>query len=267
MNYKRHLAIALILVALSTVVAYFLLKVGYQLPLQASSEASQIDQLIDAHFILIAFLFSLVAVLTLYGLVVFRRREGDDGDGDHIHGNTTLEILWTVLPLILVAGFGTWGVLLLNDITEAQPNEMRVKVEGQRWSWNFSYPDLGVNAPVNFRALTRIEEDLYDSNNVDLILPVDQPIVLEMEAKDVLHSFWVPEFRVKQDLVPGKTTYLRFTPTVEGRYQLQCAEICGGTHAYMLSAVYVVSQACFNEAIVEQVPFEQASSCQQYLNE
>lgn len=267
MNYKRHLGIAMVLVVITTVVAYFLLRIGYQLPTQASQEATQIDTLIQAHFGLIAFLFSLVAVLMLYGLVVFRRREGDDGDGDHIHGNTTLEIMWTVIPLILVAGFGTWGVMLLNDLTKAEANEMRVHVQGQRWSWNFSYPDLEVNAPANFRALTAVEADIYDSNNVDLILPVNQPIVLEMEAVDVLHSFWVPEFRVKQDLVPGKITYLRFTPTLEGQFKLVCAEICGGNHAYMISAVYVVSQACFDEAVVEQVPFDQAASCQQYLNQ
>jgi cytochrome c oxidase subunit 2 len=270
MNYKRHLVIAFVLVALTTVVAYFLLRIGYQLPVQASQEATEIDTLIQAHFGLIAFLFSLVAVLMLYGLVVFRRREGDESDGDHFHGNTTLEIVWTVVPLILVAGFGTWGVMLLNDLTMAEDNEMRVHVQGQRWSWNFSYPDLEVNAPANFRALTALEADPYDSNNVDLILPVNQPIVLEMESVDVLHSFWVPEFRVKQDLVPGKITYLRFTPTretLEGPYKLVCAEICGGNHAYMISAVYVVSQACFDEAVVQQVPFDQATNCQQYLNE
>lgn len=267
MNYKRHLIIASALVLLTTVVAYFLLKIGYALPDQASAEAVQIDTLIQAHFMLIAFLFSLVAVLMLYGLIVFRRREGDDGDGDHVHGSTVLEIMWTVVPLILVVGFGAWGVIMLNDITAAAPEEMRVHVQGFRWGWNFSYPDLEANAPANFRVLTRLEENPYDNNNVDLILLVDQPVVLEMESSDVLHSFWVPEFRVKQDLVPGSTQYLRFTPTVEGSYTLVCAEICGGNHAYMMSKVYVVSEACFNESIVQQVPFDQAASCQTYLSE
>lgn len=267
MNYKRHLAIASVLVLITSVIAYFLLRVGYQLPMQASAEATGIDTMIQAHFMLIGFLFSLVAVLMLYGLIVFRRREGDDSDGDHVHGSTILEILWTVGPLVLVVGFGTWGVLLLNDLTEAKPNEMTVHVQGFRWGWNFSYPELEVNAPTNFRAFTRTEENPYDNNNVDLILPVDQPIVLEMESQDVLHSFWVPEFRVKQDLVPGSTKYLRFTPTVEGSYSLVCAEICGGSHAYMMAKVYVVSQACFNEAIVQQVAFDQAASCQEYLSE
>lgn len=267
MNYKRHLVIASVLVVITSVVAYFLLRVGYQLPAQASAEATQIDTMIQAHFALIAFLFSLVAVLMLYGLIVFRRREGDEGDGDHVHGSTALEIMWTVVPLILVVAFGTWGVLMLNDLTEAKPQEMTVHVQGFRWGWNFSYPELGVSAPQNFRSFSRIEENPYDNNNVDLILPVDQPIVLELESQDVLHSFWVPEFRVKQDLVPGSTKYLRFTPTVEGSYELVCAEICGGSHAYMMAKVYVVSQACFNESIVQQVPFDQAASCQTYLSE
>ncbi len=265
MNYRRHLLIASVLVVLVTVVAYFLLTVGYPLPQQASVEARSIDTLINAHFWVIAFLFSLVAVMMLYGLIVFRRREGDEGDGDHVHGSTLLEILWTVVPLILVVAFGAWGVSMLNEITnaEAKPNQLLVHVQGQRWNWNFSYPELGVNAPVNERSLTRIEVDPYDQNNVDLILPVGRPIVLEMEATDVLHSFWVPEFRVKQDLVPGKTTYLRFTPTEIGNYKLVCAEICGGDHAYMMSAVRVVSELCFDQLVVQQLPLAEAdASCQ-----
>lgn len=270
MNYRRHLLIASVLVVLVTIVAYFLLTVGYPLPQQASVEARSIDTLINAHFWVIAFLFSLVAVMMLYGLIVFRRREGDEGDGDHVHGSTLLEILWTVVPLILVIAFGAWGVSMLNELTnaEAKPNQLLVHVQGQRWSWNFSYPELGVdgtsiNAPINERSLTRVEVDPYDQNNVDLILPVDRPIVLEMEAIDVLHSFWVPEFRVKQDLVPGQTMYLRFTPTEIGNYKLVCAEICGGDHAYMMSAVRVVSELCFDQLVVQQLQLAQAdASCQ-----
>ncbi len=164
MNYRRHLLIASVLVVLVTVVAYFLLTVGYPLPQQASVEARSIDTLINAHFWVIAFLFSLVAVMMLYGLIVFRRREGDEGDGDHVHGSTLLEILWTVVPLILVVAFGDLGCqfALTNDLAEAKPNQIPVHVQGQRWNWNFSYPELEVNAPTNFRSFTRIEEDPYD---------------------------------------------------------------------------------------------------------
>ncbi|MCL4869562.1 MAG: cytochrome c oxidase subunit II [Anaerolineae bacterium] len=266
MNYKRHLVIASALVVPVTVIAYFLIAISYKLPFQGSAEAVKIDVMMQAHFVLIAFLFSLVAVLMLYGLVVFRRREGDDGDGDHIHGNTTLEILWTVVPLILVIGFGIWGVNLLNELTdaEAKPNQLLVHVQGQRWSWNFSYPELGVNAPANERAMVREVDDPNDSNNIDLILPVNRPIVLEMVSIDVLHSFWVPEFRVKQDLVPGQTTYLRFTPTAVGNYKLGCAEICGGRHAYMMATVRVVSEACFDQLVVQQLPLAEADASCQY---
>lgn len=265
MNYKRHLLIASAIIVPVTALAYYLLYIGYSLPFSASAEAVKIDNLMQAHFILIAFLFSLVVVLMVYGMIVFRRREGDESDGDHIHGNTTLEILWTVLPLVVVVGFGIWGVTLLSEITnaEAKPNQLLVHVQGQRWSWNFSYPELGVNAPINERAMTREIPDPNDSNNVDLILPVNRPIVLEMDAVDVLHSFWVPEFRVKQDLVPGQTTYLRFTPTEIGNYKLACAEICGGLHAYMIATVRVVSEACFDQLVVHQLPLADAdASCQ-----
>lgn len=198
------------------------------LPLAASAEAGSIDFLANAHFWMIAFLFSLIMTIMLYSAYAFRRREDDQDDGPHVHGNTALEIGWTIVPTFIVIGFGIWGAVMLNDLTAPKPDEMTVNVVGRQWSWSFSYP----------------EQD--DIPSAALVLPVGRPIVLQMTSEDVLHSFWVPEFRVKQDLVPGRTTTLRITPTVEGEYKVRCAEICGLDHTNMLAPVQVVSQAEFD---------------------
>jgi cytochrome c oxidase subunit 2 len=225
---RRHLAIVSVLTLAISVLAYFLLAAMYRLPEQASAEAGPIDQIMQAHFVMIAFLWSLIVVFMLFCIIVFRRREGDDEDGAHFHGNTTLEIGWTVIPTILVLAFGFWGAIVLGDITEAKDNEMVVEVLGQQWQWVFTYP----------------EHDNITS--VDLVvLPVNRTIRLEMEADDVLHSFWVPEFRVKQDLVPDHPTILRVTPTEIGEYTLRCAEMCGLDHSGMEAMVRVVSEADF----------------------
>jgi cytochrome c oxidase subunit II len=225
---RTHFLIVAVLIGVSSVGLYFLLDVIYQLPKAASAEAAPIDQLFNAHFIMIAFLFSLIMVVLVYSVFAFRKKPGDETDGVHFHGNTSLEIGWTIVPLIAVLGFGLWGAIVLRDVTEVRDNEMVVNVTGRQWSWVFSYPDHN-----------------EVGNSPDLVLPVNRTIRLHMNATDVLHSFWVPEFRVKQDLVPGMETTLRITPTVIGEYKVRCAEICGFGHAKMLATVKVVSEADF----------------------
>lgn len=227
---RTHLLIVIGLVVITSVAVYFLLDAIYQLPPAASDEAGPIDQLFDAHFIMIAFLFSLIMVFMIYSGIVFRRKPGDETDGVHYHGHTMLEIGWTIIPLLTVLGFGFWGAIVLQDVTEERDNEMVVNVVGRQWSWNFSYPDY---------------EEV--GQTPELVLPVNRTIRLRMTAEDVIHSFWVPEFRVKQDLVPGMETTLRVTPTEIGEYRLRCAEICGSGHAGMIAPVRVVSEAEFDE--------------------
>lgn len=218
---KRHFYIVGVLVVISTVLMDWLLKAALPLPVQASIESLTIDRLIGWHLTLIAFLFSLIVVFMFYAFVVFRRREGDDSDGDHFEGNATLEIAWTVIPLILVVIFGYIGVVDLNEVTK-HGEELTVKVNGFQWDWTFEY-DGGVLSQ-------------------ELILPVDKRARMELNSNDVLHSFWVPEFRVKQDLVPGAQQNLYFTPTRVGEYDLICAELCGLSHYKMMRVVRVVEQ-------------------------
>ena len=235
MEKSKHIIAVAVLTVASTVGLYFLLfRWMFLLPFAASEEAALIDGLVDAHIWMISLLFSLIMVIMLYAVVIFRRDPDDKEDGPHIHGNTTLEVAWTVVPTLIVLGFGFWGVDVLNKITVDKNDAMVVEVIGRQWSWVFSYPEADV------------------SGVAEMVLPVDRPVRLEMDSADVLHSFWVPEFRVKQDLVPGgEPEILRFTPTEIGDYKLRCAEICGLDHAGMLAPVRVVSQADFEEWLAE----------------
>ncbi len=234
MGKNKHLIIVAALVILTTLVLQFLVfGPMFRLPTQASAEGILIDRMFQGHFWMISFLFALIMVIMIYAIVVFRRRAGDEEEGPHIHGNTALEIIWTIVPTIAVIGFGVWGTVTLAQLLEAKPNEMVVEVTGKQWQWSFTYPEQDVKAP-------------------QLVLPVNQPVVLHMESQDVLHSFWVPEFRVKQDLVPGRTTTLRFTPTLPGDYKVLCAEICGLEHTGMVADVHVVSAAEFASWVEER---------------
>lgn len=234
MKKAKHFIVVFLLVIVATLLMRWVLSWLFSAPAAASTQAFDIDTLSNVHYWLISLFFSLIMVLMLYSVVVFKRKPGDEEDGPHVHGNTTLEITWTIVPLIIVIALGIWGSVMLIDITRANPDELAIEVTAQQWAWSFAYPE---------------NEDVTAG---ELVLPVGQPIVLNMESKDVLHNFWVVEFRVKQDVVPGRTTYLRFTPTQEGEFTLRCAEICGLEHSRMLAPVRVVSQGEFDAWIAEK---------------
>ena len=234
MRRFRHIINIILLVVLATAGLRLLFAYIFALPAAASAEAGPIDTLFNGHYWMIAFLFALIMVLMLYAAFVFRRGDDDETDGPHIHGNTKLEIGWTVVPTFVVIGFGIWGAVALNEITRPKEGEMVVNVTGKQWIWSFAYP----------------EQDNITSG--ELVLPVDRTIVLKMNAEDVIHSFWVPEFRVKQDLVPDRETTLRITPTEVGTYKLRCAEICGLNHTQMEADVRVVDAAGFQAWIDEK---------------
>jgi cytochrome c oxidase subunit II len=236
----RHFVIVGILVIVATILTYVGLTSIDLLPVSASlqagsiSDVGSIDWLWNWEVVVMCFLFSLIIVPMFYSLVVFRRRKGDTSDGEHFEGNTTLEIAWTVLPLILVFAFAYMGALSLADVRRVDPNARSIKVQARQFSWTFEYPEYG-----------------FFSN--ELHLPVDQQVVLKMTSSDVIHSFWVPEFRVKQDVVPGRTTDYIVTPTLEGSYKVRCAELCGTSHYNMQNAVIVESQESFDAWVAEQM--------------
>jgi cytochrome c oxidase subunit 2 len=171
--------------------------------------------------------------IAIYSVVRFRAMPGDLGDGAPIHGNTRLEVIWVTIPFIMVTVLAIYGWLVLEDIEAKQPNTMVVNVTGQQFTWTFDYPSEKVNT-------------------TELVLPVDRPIEFKIKTKDVLHSFWVPQFRLKSDAVPGLTTRIRVTPDKTGRYEVVCAELCGLGHATMRQFVRVVPADQFQSWIGAQ---------------
>jgi cytochrome c oxidase subunit 2 len=219
-----HFAIVAVLIIISTAVLGTLFSSEALLPAQSSSQAVIIDGLFGVHAWLIAFFFSLIVVFLLYSVVVFRRRKGELGDGVYMTGNARLEIIWTVVPLAIVLYLAVIGAQTLADVERRDPTAIEVNVYAAQWSWRFEYENGAVSDA--------------------LVLPKGQQVLLRLHSEDVIHSFWVPEFRVKQDILPGGEEFvreLRITPTDLGDYKIRCAELCGQLHYDMLADVHVVS--------------------------
>ena len=202
-------------------------------PEDASGAANQIDTLYDVLLICSVPVFVLVMTIAIYSVVRFRAKPGDMGDGAPIHGNTRLEVIWVTIPFIMVSLLAVYGWWVLDDIEAKQSNAMVVNVTGQQFTWTFEYPAQKVDTK-------------------ELVLPVDRPIEFKIRSKDVIHSFWVPQFRLKSDAVPGLTTGIRVTPNKEGRYEVVCAELCGLGHATMRQFVRVVPAGEFQTWISDQ---------------
>jgi cytochrome c oxidase subunit II len=234
---QRHYVIVGILVIVTSILIYIGLDSAGLMPVNASAQATEIDWMWNLEVIAMSFLFALIVVPMAYSLVVFRRRKGDTTDAEHMEGNTKLEIAWTIIPLFVVMAYAYIGAVNLAETRRVDPEATVVKVTGLQWSWTFEYPPVGGVAVVS--------DELH--------LPVGKQVLLQMTSNDVIHSFWVPEFRVKQDLVPGRITELRVTPTLEGNYKVRCAELCGTSHYSMEKPVVVSSQEEFDAWMAEQL--------------
>jgi cytochrome c oxidase subunit 2 len=217
-----------ITVALTTVMSVVMTQIHWD-GAQGSTAAPKIDTLLDVMIILSSFVFSLVVVMLAYALLNFRAKPGDEGDGEPIHGNTRLEVAWTVIPTVIVLFGAGYSWATLKNIEKRHPGYMNVAVYSQQYAWNFTYP-----GPDKF------------SRGV-LHVPVDRQVVFSMHALDVIHSFWVPEWRIKKDNVPGITTQAVVTPDRLGSYQLVCTELCGFGHSTMRAKVVVESRQDFQK--------------------
>ena len=235
LSNSAHLGIMSALVVVFAPLTYFVLRWTFGQPVEGSAESVLIDGLINGHYVAISLLFAMIVVSMLYAVFAFRAQPGDFSDGPHIHGSNVLEAIFIIVPTIVVIGFGVWGFGILNEITAPEDGEMVVKVTGFQFGWLFEYPELG------------------GVRSSEMFLPVDQQVRLEMTSRDVLHAFWVPEYRVKQDLVPGRETVVRITPTSLGTVKIRCAEVCGANHWSMLGAVNVLSQADFDAWAADQM--------------
>ena len=199
------------------------------LPEPASREAGRIDFVFWFVTGICIFIFAIVAAVSIYTVWKFRVQPDDDSDGPPIHGHTGLEIAWTAVPTLLVVAIAIVSAIVLakNDAEGADP--LRVEVTAQQFFWSYRYPEFANK-----------ESDI-------LRLPVNRSIVLRMTSKDVIHSFWVPEFSQKQDVVPGIHPTLHITPDRVGTYPVICTELCGLGHALMRSRVVVMEPAAFEK--------------------
>lgn len=187
-----------------------------------------ISNQVDNIFILIIsislFFLLIVAASMVYFVIKYNRKKHPVAS--NITGNTTLEILWTVIPLILVMIIFYYGWSGFRSMRDVPPDAMVIKVTGKQWIWSFEYDN----------------KKTTDSN---LYVPAGKPIKMEIRSNDVNHSFYLPDFRIKEDAVPGRVNYLWFYPAKEGQYQIMCAEYCGLNHAYMLGKLIVMPQDKF----------------------
>ncbi|MHB8470029.1 MAG: cytochrome c oxidase subunit II [Gaiellaceae bacterium] len=197
------------------------------LPTPASREAGRIDFIFWFVVSICILIFALVAAAILYSVWKFRAAPGDDSDGPPIHGHTGLEIVWTIIPTLLVTAIGIASAIVLAKNDALGKHYLTVDVTAQQFVWSFTYP--------NAHGLT----------TGTLMLPKGRSVLLRLTTKDVIHSFWVPEFGQKQDTVPGLHTSVHITPDRLGTFPVICTELCGLGHALMRTTAVVVPPAAF----------------------
>jgi cytochrome c oxidase subunit II len=191
---------------------------------------------------IILWLVGIIAwALMAWAIVVYRRRKGETGMPAQLRYNNPIEVLFTVIPLILVIGFFAFTARDIAAIEQPTENpDVVIEVIGKQWSWDFNYVDANVyeaGIQAQFEGQTGVPETLPA-----LYLPVGKTVQIDLRSRDVIHSFWVIDFLYKRDMFPGKTNHMYFTPQVEGTYMGKCAELCGEYHSMMLFQVKVVSQ-------------------------
>jgi cytochrome c oxidase subunit II len=248
---------------------------NHLLPIAATNNAVDVDNLFNVMLTISIGLFLLVQGLVIIAAIQFRRQPGDESDGPPIHGNIPLEVLWTAIPAVLVMGISVYSFQIYNQMGGLDPmnhgghNQMQPQAQLAMASESFEGPMIladgspnpefkkfaaGVGAAagtpepaltVNVMGLQYAWIFNYPEGFVsgELHIPAGQDVELDLAAQDVLHAFWVPEFRLKQDAIPGKNTQLRFIATKPGTYPIICAELCGPYHGAMRSQVIVQEPA------------------------
>jgi len=247
----RVLAVIIWLITLATVILFASKK--WWLPSPISNHAAAYDRQFMITMVVVGVSFALAQIG--FGWVVWKYRDtGDQSRATFSHGSNRLEVVWTVITAVVfvtlgVMGQRVWASLRLND---APPGSYTVEVVAQQFQWNFRYPGkdnvFGRTDPslIDDSALNFVGLDETDPNSKDdavtstVAIPVNRPVELILRSKDVIHSFWVPPLRFKQDLVPGMAIRVHFTANRVGKYELACAELCGQLHYKMKSYMLVL---------------------------
>jgi cytochrome c oxidase subunit II len=204
------------------------------MPISASKEAGRIDFVFWFVVTICIVIFAVVAAAILYSVVRFRAAPDDDSDGPPIHGHTGLEITWTLIPTVLVTAIGIVSAIVLSRDDAIAKNALHIQVIAQQFTWTFKYPDA------------------HGLTSATLVLPNGREAVLDFQSKDVIHAFFVPEFRENMDVVPGLTTTINVTPTRVGTYPVICNELCGLGHATMRSTAQVMTPTAFDKWLKDQ---------------
>jgi cytochrome c oxidase subunit 2 len=192
---------------------------------QASSAAGRVDSVFLFIFVLSAVFLVLITTTLIYFVIRYSRKRNPKGKD--IEGNPWLEFIWTATPTVLFVAMFLYGWTNFRYMREVPRDAMVIEVTARQWAWSFKYPN--------------------GKQTTDLYLAVDRPVKLELRSLDVIHGFFVPAFRVKEDVVPGKQNYTWFAPTQLGSFDIQCTVICGVDHANMLAKAVVVPEAEFEE--------------------
>ena len=182
----------------------------------------------------------LVATMILYCVWQFRMKPGEElKDGPPIHGNTRLEVFWTAIPAVLILSLVSYSFVVLRDNEKRPPGkEIKVQVTGQQFAWSYEYPpSVTGGAPLKTNSL---------------YLPRGEAVYFELRSVDVIHAFWIPAFRLQQDVVPGIETHYRATPTRLGSYPVICNLLCGAGHGLMRSTAHVVTPLQFEAWLKSQ---------------
>ncbi len=224
------------LVAIGVVAAGIGIVLGLLIPWfppEAATQAHTIDTLYYVLIIVTVPVFVLVTAVVLFCSWRFRMRPGEERiDGPPIHGNTRLEVIWTALPATLIGSLVVYAGIVLHDIGVQKPNEITIGVVGRQWLWSFSYPAY---------------HDAQGKEIVtpQLVLPINKPVYFKINSVDVIHTFYVPAFRLQEDAVPGITTSFRATPDRIGSYPVFCTQLCGYGHSTMRTTLHIVTPSAF----------------------
>ncbi len=251
------------------------------MPIEASQNAVEVDELFDLMMTIATGLFLIVEGVLVYSIFKFRRKKGDQTDGPPTEGNVPLEIVWTAIPTVIVLILSLYSFEVYNNLGGLDPDssrdfpqeqmqiadansdsgklvafnphqghmalgigssgvsDMQVEVNGIQYAWLFTYPDSGI-----------VSGELH--------VPVNKQVKLNMKAGDVIHAFWVPQLRLKQDVLPGRDSELAFNSNRIGEYPIICAELCGPYHGGMKTFLYVQSEEDYQQWIEENTIVAQA---------
>jgi cytochrome c oxidase subunit 2 len=243
---QRSLAIAALAALLATAIGIVVSYAIHWFPAQASTQAHNSDRLYHVLVIASVPIFVLVVTVVLYSVWQFHMKPGEElKDGPPIHGNTRLEVFWTALPTVLLLGLVGYSFVILHDNEKKPAKEIQIGVTGEQFAWSYQYPpSITGGKPLE-------SHQLY--------VPEGESVDFSMHSKDVIHAFWIPAFRIQEDVVPGITTHWRATPDRLGDYPVVCNLLCGLGHSLMRSTVHVVTPAKFHAWIASQVSAKSSS--------